>query len=94
MGTFVKKASYELSNYEYKNEVLTSDFSCKKIIPDNDVVSIDGRLYKNDQDKTYAGNFNVTKDGDDFRITTSQVPYSMISDVNEAIQEIITEMNK
>ena len=95
MGTFNKKASYELSNYTYENEVLTSDFSCKKsILIPSEVVSINGQFYKTDETKTYIGNFDVAKDGDDYRITTSQIPYSMISAVNDAIEEIIDEMTK
>lgn len=94
MGTFNKKASYELSTYTYENEVLTSDFSCKKSILQNEVQNINGQLYKTDEMKTYIGNFDVAKDGNDYRVTTSQVPYSMIADVNDAIEEIIGEMTK
>ena len=94
MGTFTKKSSYELNTYTYENEVLTSDFSCKKSILKNEVQNINGQLYKTDETKTYIGNFDVAKDGNDYRVTTSQVPYSMISDVNDAIEEIIGEMTK
>lgn len=92
MGTITKKSSYELNTYNYANNVLTSDFSAKRNILTDDVVSIDGQLYKADEEKTYIGNFNVSKNGEDYTIATTQVPFSMIDSVNSVIHEIVTEI--
>ena len=92
MGTITKKSSYELNTYNYANNELTSDFSAKRNIITDDVVSIDGQLYKADEEKTYIGNFNVAKNGEDYTIATTQVPFSMIDSVNSVIREIVTEI--